>query len=128
MKTIIYATDCTINDVSSLRYAYRFSCIMKADLHILHVYQFPPITFSTIKSPETLRKRFQKEQKELVTQYCATHLKNEFCPKPITIHALENVSIAKSILDLSKELFSDLIIIGMKDSYTTRGYLSGKHC
>ncbi len=125
MKTIIYATDCTTNDASSLQYAYRFSSIMNAELHILHVYPFPPISFSTIKSSGALRKSFQKEQKEILTQYCETHLKNEFRQKPITTHAVENVSIADCILDLSKRLLPDLVILGMKDSHSNRGYFSG---
>ena len=125
MKTILYTTDCSINDASSLQYAYRFSCIMNAELHILHAYQFPPISFSTIKSPETRRKHFQKEQKEILTTYCETHLKNEFRQKPITTHAVENDSIVDCILDLSKLLLPDLVILGMKDGLSNRGYFSG---
>lgn len=125
MKTIIYATDCTTNDASSLQYAYRFSSIMNVDLHVLHVYQFPPISFSIIKPPEVLKKQFQKEQIEILKQYCETHLKNEFRQKPITTHAVENDSIENSIFDLSKKLLTDLVILGMKDSHSTRGYFSG---
>ncbi|MFL1011734.1 universal stress protein [Flavisericum labens] len=125
MKTILYATDCTDNDASSLRFVYRFSSIMKADLHVLHVYEFPPISFSSIKPVESLKKRMHNEQMDLVDKYCKVNLKNEFQQKSITTHVVESNSISDSILRLSKTLNPDLIIIGMKDSYSARGYFSG---
>ncbi|WP_298238434.1 universal stress protein [uncultured Algibacter sp.] len=125
MKTIIYATDCTKNDASSLKYAYRLSFIMNANLHILHVYNFPPIAFSTIQPLDLLKKRMHQEQIELVDSYCKTHLKNEFHQKPVITHVIENNSVSESILRLSKILSPDLIIIGMKDKHSARGYFSG---
>ncbi|TBN04308.1 universal stress protein [Hyunsoonleella flava] len=125
MKTILYATDCTVNDASSLKYAYRFSSIMKADLHVLHVYEFPPISYLTIQHPDNLKKRMHREQMELLDKYCKTSLKNEFQQRPITTHVVESNSVSNSILRLSKILSPDLIFIGMKDSHSTRGYFSG---
>lgn len=125
MKTILYTTDCSSNAASTLRYAHRISSFMKANLHILHVYDFPPINLSTIQPLESLKKRMHEEQTELVKKYCAKHLKNEIRQKPITIHVVENNSISESILRLSKILSPDLIIIGKKDSHSTRGYFSG---
>lgn len=125
MKTILYATDCSKNSAKALKYAYRFSCIMNAELHVLRVYNFPPINLSTIQSSELVKNRMQKEQKEIVTKYCATHLKNEFKQKPVVIHATEQVSIANGILDTSKKLDPDLVILGMKDSHSNRGLFSG---
>lgn len=125
MKTILYTTDCTDNDASTLKYAYRLCSILKADLHVLHVYDFPPIRFSTIQPEELLKKRMQKEQKDNLQKYCATHLQNEFHQKPITIHAIENDSIVDSIVDISELLFPDLVILGMKDKHSNRGLLAG---
>ncbi|MFD1614094.1 universal stress protein [Gelatiniphilus marinus] len=125
MKTILYATDCTENDAKALKYAYRFSCIMKAELHVLRVYQFPPINLSTIQSSELVKKRMQQEQKDIVTKYCADHLKNEFRQEPVFIHATEQASIANGILDTAKKLDPDLVILGMKDSHSNRGLFSG---
>jgi nucleotide-binding universal stress UspA family protein len=124
MNTILYATDCTGNDASTLRYAYRLSSIMNVDLHILHGYDFPPINLSTIQPLESLKRRMFEERTKLVKKYCAKHLKNEIAQKPINTHAVENDSISESIFSLSKTLNPDLIIIGKKDSYSTRGYFS----
>ncbi|MEW4922651.1 universal stress protein [Algibacter sp. 2305UL17-15] len=125
MKTILYATDCSSNAASTLRYAYRFSSIMKADLHVLHVYDVPPINHSTILPLESLKKRIHQEQIELVEKYCKKHLKNEFSLKAINIHVVENDSISKSILRFSKISNPDVIIIGKKDHRSARGYFSG---
>ena len=124
MRTIIYATDCSENDASSLKYAYRYSCIMNAELHVLHVYEFPPITFSTLRLSTSLKKGKHAEQIELVKKYCKTHLKNEYNQKPIITHVIENDSVSDSIKRLSKVLSPDLIVVGMKDNQSTRGYFS----
>lgn len=125
MKTILYATDCTSNDISVLKYAYRFSAMMKADLNVLHVYNFPPINNSIIQPLTTLKKRNQKEQKDILDTYCATHLKNEFRLKLIKTHVVENNSITNGILDISKMLSPDLVILGMKKNHSNRSYFSG---
>lgn len=125
MKTIIYATDCSTNDASALKYAYRFSSIMNADLHVLHVYELPPITFSTIRTPESLKNRFHNDQIDLLDKYCKKHLKNEFNKHPITTHVIESDNVSKSIKRLSKTVTPDVIIIGMKDKQSTRGFFSG---
>ena len=125
MKSIIYATDCSQNSAQALRYAYRFSLIMKADLHVLHVYDLPPVNLAVINSKTILKKHMQEEQKDLVKKYCTKHLKNEFRQKPIIIHAIRGTSITESILSLSKKIHPDLVILGMKDNKSTRGFFSG---
>ena len=125
MKSIIYATDCSQNSAQALRYAYRFSLIMKADLHVLHVYDLPPVNLAVINSKTILKKHMQEEQKDLVKKYCTKHLKNEFRQKPIIIQAIQGTSITESILSLSKKIHPDLVILGMKDNKSTRGFFSG---
>ncbi|MDO7135765.1 universal stress protein [Algibacter lectus] len=124
MKTILYATDCTKNDASALKYAYRFSYIMKADLHVLHVYDFPPIHLSVIQPIEKLQNRMKQEKKDIVKKFCETHLKNEFRETPIKIHAVENTSVEDAIIDTAKKLSPDLVILGMKDDHSHRGFFA----
>ena len=125
MKTILFATDCTSNAASILKYAYRFSSIMKADLHILHVYNFPPIGLSTIQPIESLKKRIHDEQIEVLKKYYTKHLKNEFCHKTIITHVVENSSVSESILRLSNILNPDLIMVGTKSEQNLRGLFAG---
>lgn len=124
MKTILYATDCTKNDVSALKYAYRFSCIMKTELHVIHAYDLPPVNLSVIQSSDHLKKRMQQEQLEIVAKFCKTHLKNEFRENPIKIHVVENSSVEQAILDTCKSLKPHLIVLGMKDEHSHRGFFS----
>ena len=124
MKTILYATDCTKNDASALKYVYHFSCIMKADLHVIHVYDLPPVSVSVIQRSEVLKKNINLELKHVVEKYCEAHLKNESHKKTIKIHAIEHVSVEDAILDLSKKLSPDLVVLGIKDSHSHRGFFS----
>ena len=124
MKTILYATDCTKNDASALKYVYHFSRIMKADLHIIHVYDLPPVSVSVIQRSEVLKRNINLELKHVVSKYCEAHLKNELREKPITIHAIESVSVEKAIINLSKKIGSDLVVLGIKDSHSHRGLFS----
>ncbi|WP_282121974.1 universal stress protein [Algibacter mikhailovii] len=125
MKTILYATNCTDNDAHALKYAYRFSSILGANLHVLHVYNLPPIAFSTINPTGSLKKRMHEERMHLLEKYCKKHLKNEFHQNPITTHVVESDSVSASISRLSKVITPDLVIIGMKDSHSNRGYFAG---
>lgn len=125
MKTVLYATDCTRNSAPALRYAYRLSSAMDAELHVFHVYELPPVTVATIRPPQQLEERLHQEQKEIVTNYCATHLKNELYLNPIRVQVVESNFVAKSILSTVRTFKPDLVIVGMKDAYTLRGIFSG---
>ncbi|NHF61579.1 universal stress protein [Flavobacteriaceae bacterium TP-CH-4] len=125
MKKIVYATDCTKRSAPALRYAYRLSRSMQAELHVLHVYELPPITVSTIRPQEQLRKWENQEQKEIVANYCTTHLKNELYVDPVKVEVVESSFVAKSIIAACERLDADLVIVGMKDDYTLRGIFAG---
>ncbi|WP_147676112.1 universal stress protein [Algibacter pacificus] len=124
MKTILYATDCTKNDASALKYIYRFSCIMKADLHIIHVYDLPPVSVSVVHRSEILKQNVNLELKKVVINYCKEHLKHEYTDNGINIHAVEHASVENGIVDLSKKLSPDLVVIGIKDQNSHRGIFS----
>lgn len=125
MKKILYATDCKNNSASGLKYAFQFSQVIKAELHILHVYDFPQLSRSIIQPREAVKKSMQREQKDTVLKYCKTHLGDQFKEDAITIHVVEKVSVANSILSTAKILSPDLVIIGMKDRQSNRGLFAG---
>ncbi|WP_425236496.1 universal stress protein [Ulvibacterium sp.] len=125
MRKVLYATDCTRNSAPALRYAYRLSRTMDAELHVFHVYELLPVTVATIRPPQQLEERLHQEQKDIVTNFCATHLKNELHLNPVRVQVLESNFVTKSILSAVRTLKADLAIVGMKDSYTFRGIFSG---
>lgn len=125
MKTILYATDCTKKSASVLRYAYRLSSAMKANLNVLHVYDLPPVSTVTIRTREHLAKSFREEQYEMAVSYCDLHLKNELKTVPVKIQVKESNSIANAISRISSNIDADLVVVGMKDSEALRGLFSG---
>lgn len=125
MKTILYATDCTGNSAPALRYAYRLSSAMNAELHVLHVYTTPPVSSVMILPPEKFKKRAHQEQQEIISRYCDKQLKYELYRKPVKVKVMEGDSIAKCILSVSNNLRPNMVIVGMKDEHTMRSFFSG---
>ena len=124
MKTIIYATDCTRHATPALRYAYYLSEALKANLIVLSVFDLPPIAVSTIRSPKQLKKMAAEEHMMVLHNYCSRYLKDRMGPH-ITLDVIASPSISEGILKRTRALKADLLILGMKDEHTLRGYFSG---
>ena len=125
MDTILYATDCTRNSISTLNYAKNLSETLKAKLSVFHVYDIPPVRTSNIRSSAQLNKLAMNEQKELLEDYCRNNLHENLNKDQLICDVAYNTSISKAISDRIKNNTVDLLIIGMKDEHTTRGFLSG---
>ncbi len=124
MKTIIYATDCTRHATPALRYAYYLSEALDANLIVLSVFDLPPIAVSTIRTPVQLKKMAAEEQMMVLHNYCSRYLKDRMGPH-IALDVIESPSISEGILKRTREQKADLLILGMKDEHTLRGYFSG---
>ncbi|MBT8182546.1 MAG: universal stress protein, partial [Eudoraea sp.] len=125
MDTILYATDCTRNSISTLIYAKNLSETLKARLVVFHVYDIPPVGTSNIRSSEQLKVLAMKEQKELLKNYCLTNLNQNLNKSQLSCEVAENTSISNGIRDRIQKYPVDLLIIGMKDEHTARGFFSG---
>ena len=125
MKTILYATDCTERSVNALRYAHSLSAILEASLVVLHVYDIPPILATTTRPVQQIKRYAHRERLDILKAYCAKYLGNELDKKNVRIQVIENVSIADGILEKSKELLPDMVILGTKDEHTRRGLFAG---
>lgn len=125
MDTILYATDCTRNSISTLIYAKKLSETLKARLVVFHVYDIPPVGTSNIRSSEQLKVLAMKEQKELLKNYCLTNLNQDLKKYQISCEVTENSSISKGIRNRIQKDPVDLLIIGMKDEHSARGIFSG---
>lgn len=125
MDTILYATDCTRNSISTLIYAKKLSETLKAKLVVFHVYDIPPVGTSNIRSSEQLKVLAMNEQKELVAEYCRNNLDQNLNKDQLSCEVSENTSISKAISDKIKKDTIDLLIIGMKDEHSARGFFSG---
>jgi len=125
MDTILYATDCTKNSISTLNYAKNLSETLNAKLIVLHIYDIPPVRTSNIRSSEQLHKLSMIEQKEVLEDYCIKNLKQDLGQSPLICEVAQNTSIIKGIIDRIRKGNIDLLVIGMKDEHSDRGFLSG---
>ncbi|WP_297704780.1 universal stress protein [uncultured Eudoraea sp.] len=125
MDTILYATDCTKNSISTLDYALNLSETVKAKLVVLHIYDIPPVRTSNIRSPEQLNKLAMNEHKELLEDYCRKNLNQNLSKNQPLYEVAQNTSISKGIVDRISKSKIDLLVIGMKDEHSSRGFFSG---
>lgn len=125
MDTILYATDCTKNSISTLNYALNLSETVKAKLVVLHIYDIPPVRTSNIRSPEQLEKLAMNEHKELLEDYCRKNLNQNLSKNQLICEVAESTSISKGIINRISKANIDLLIIGMKDEHSSRGFFSG---
>ena len=125
MKTILYATDCSKHDTETLRYAYQLSTTLKSKLIVLHVYDIPPISASTIRPKNRIQTAAFEEHLDVLKNYCSKHLKDTPKSTDISFEVQEHISVSKGVLNKIKELSPDLLLVGMKDEHTARGLFSG---
>lgn len=124
MKTVIYATDCSRHSTPAMRYAYSLCKALEATLVILNIFNLPPVRVSTIRTTQQLKTLASKEQMIVLRNYCSRYLKDKLNSN-IILDVLESISISGGILKRAQDLSADLIIVGMKDEHTLRGYFSG---
>ncbi len=124
MKTILYATDCSRHATPALRYASKLSEKLNAKLIVLSVFDLPPVLVSTIRSPKHLAKMAADEHMMVLHNYCSRYLKDRMS-SDIVLDVIESPSISEGILKRCQALQPDLLILGMKDEHTLRGYFSG---
>ncbi len=125
MNAIFYATDRTENSAPVLRYAYELSEKLGAELIVFNTHEMEPIRVMVSRPPEQIEYHVLKEQKEILANYCAKHLKGGLEGKNIKFEVVSNDSITEGIVENSKNPSAGLVIIGRKDKHTERGLFVG---
>jgi len=125
MDTILYATDCSKNSISTLNYAMNLSETLKAKLVVFHIFDIPPVRTSNIRPSEQLNKLAIIEHKEILEDYCNKNLNQNLSKNQLTYEVAQNSSISKGIIDRISKANIDLLVIGMKDEHSARGFFSG---
>ncbi len=126
MKTILYATDYSDNSVSALHYACDLSEKLKANLIVLHVFDTPSFSGTYMLRPlKQIEKNAYEEQLAVLNTYCKKNIGEKLNRINVQMEVIHNVSILKGIMKKTKELDVDLVIIGMKDKHSNRGFLMG---
>ncbi|MEJ1223543.1 universal stress protein [Sediminicola sp. 1XM1-17] len=125
MKVIFYATDRTENSAPVLRYAYELSSKLGAQLVVFNTHEMDPIRVMVSRPPEQIEYHVLEEQKEILATYCGKHLKGGLEGKNIKFEVVSSDSITEGIVENSKNLTADMVIIGRKDKHTERGLFVG---
>jgi nucleotide-binding universal stress UspA family protein len=125
MNVIFYATDRTENSAPVLRYAYELSSKVGAQLIVFNTHEIEPIRVMVSRPPEQIEYHVIAEQKEILATYCAKHLKGGLEGKNIKFEVVTNDSVTEGIIENSKNLAAELVIIGRKDKHTERGLFVG---
>lgn len=125
MMTILYATDRTENSVPALKYAYNLSTKLNARLLVLYVHDMDPLRVSVSRPAAQIEYHVIKEQTEILTSYCIKHLGVPVDNKKLQVEVMLNDSVSNAILEKTKDLETDIIIIGRKDKHTDRGLIVG---
>jgi nucleotide-binding universal stress UspA family protein len=125
MKTILYATDCNPKSVPALQYAEQLSAELNTELIVLYVYDVPPTSGRIIKSKKQIGFSLKREKTAFMTNYCEQNLLGVIDRNKVRFVAQYNTSVSEAIIDISKRVNADLLLIGMKDEHTQRGLFSG---
>lgn len=125
MKTILCAVDYSENSITALKFAYVLSKKIKANLSVLHVYNYPSLG-SNLDEPYLLfGKELFESCKVKLKEFCENNLKEDLKKENIRIDVVENNSVTNGILTKSKELNSYIIIAGMKGENILKGFIMG---
>ncbi|MDL5510480.1 universal stress protein [Arenibacter sp. M-2] len=125
MKTILYATDRSEYTVPALKYAYQISRKLNATLLVLYVHEMEPLRVSVSRPAAQIEYHVIKEQTEILSSYCSKHLGVPVDNKDLQAEVIHNDSVTNGILEKTKDVATDMIIIGRKDKHTDRGLFVG---
>jgi nucleotide-binding universal stress UspA family protein len=122
---LLYATDRSEHAAPALRYAYELSANLSAKLNVLYAHEIPQIRISVARPLDQIEHHVVKEQKEILKTYCVKHLGETIKDGNMHLEVVHDGSVSHAIIEKSKELSADMILIGRKDRHTDRGLLVG---
>lgn len=125
MYTILYATDCSKNSISTLNYAKSLSENLNARLIVFYIYDIPPISTSNIRSVDQINMLAYTEQKKILQAYCEKHLDEKLSKNHLKYSVAQNISVSKGIAEKIEKEDIDMLVIGMKDAHSKRGFFRG---
>ena len=126
MKTLLYATNYSKYAANELRYAYALSKQMDAALVVLHVFDDIKLSDAIIHLRlEQLHEETLNEQMNVLIEFCSKVLGGELEKMNVRPRVIKNEHTANGILQIAKEVFADMIIVGMKSDDSRRGFFAG---
>lgn len=126
MKTILYATDYSLNSVAALHYAHTLCFKLKAKLLLLHVFD-EPMSLATKVSLTYLKKErdlYETHQMKLEA-FCYEYLKDKPIVTNRQVIAIENRSSSDGILEAIVIHSPDMVVVGTKGGSALKEFLLG---
>ncbi len=117
---ILCTTDFSDHSLKAVDYAIYLSNVLKAQLHILTVYDIPRATGSFRSIDEDIRKANMEDLEDLYNR-----LKDKFDSGNVPVLAVKGGDTINAILDYAKSESCDLIVMGTQGTHSMRSMLFG---
>lgn len=127
MKTILYATDYSMNSVAALKYAQGIAVQMNSRLVVLHVFDNLTIlgTDSLGQPVLDFDGTIYKQHRMQLKKFCEDHLSSDGEIPKLQLQATENSSVVKGILSIAEEWHAQIIVVGTKGESAIREMILG---
>ncbi|MGB5459940.1 MAG: universal stress protein [Eudoraea sp.] len=126
MKTILCATDYSDNSISALKLANVFCKKLKAELHVVHVFDISATFISTVSlAYARLEEAAFNNHREKLDAFCWKHLNLKDADKSPVISVVENSIESDGIIGKAEEIKADLIVVGMTGSNIVKDLIIG---
>lgn len=119
MKKIICAIDYSSNSIAALKYAVSLGHLLKEDIIVLHVYN--PEIEHVLHGKKGARKTHQ----EKLSDFCKSHLQDQFNPSEISFAAIGGENIPEAISDFVRDLNIHMIVMGACGTSTIKEMILG---
>lgn len=125
MKTILYATDYSLQAVAALRLAHLMAKKFNCKLIVMHVFDIP-LTLSTVSVSHIQKeKRLLSENHLKLREFYTRHLGDSWEDSNIDFIVEENVSVVDAIMEKATEFDVELIVLGTKGASAIKEFLLG---
>jgi len=128
MKTILCATDYSLNSVAALKYAHNISSQLNNRLVITHVFDDQTVFDSKLLSdvfPSSEKDALKTHRKKL-EEFCDGYLGAVWKAPNIQLQPVENRSIVKGILSTAEEWHAQMVVVGIKGESPHKEIIMGR--
>lgn len=126
MKSLLCATDYSINSIPALKMADTFSRKLNIPLYVIHVFDISVTFISTVSIAYTrMEEASFKKHAEKLKEFCITHLNREPDGKNLITIVKEGSIASNCIIEVAEEKDAGMIFVGKKGSTVVKDLFIG---
>ena len=126
MKSLLCATDYSINSVPALKIADTFSRKLNCPLYVIHVFDISATFISTVSiAYARMEEANFKKHAEKLREFCRTHINREPDGKNLISIVKEGSIASNCIIEVAEEKDVGMIFVGKKGSTMVKDLLIG---